>query len=72
MKDGYGGQQGESGKTPAKVGSKSGVYANSTNSMGPATTPNKQGWPGYECNNKRGAGFSSNVGADRKSGGGDY
>ncbi len=67
---GGGSMQGESGKTPAKVGSNQGAYAHSANTMGGASTPNKQAWPGYDGKrNQRGGGFSSDTGKDS---GGDY
>jgi len=69
----YSGQQGQSGKTPAAVGSKGGAYGYSANSMGPATTPNAQGWNGYDAEPIRGGAIKKSHRGMKNSGGGmDY
>lgn len=69
----YSGQQGQSGKTPSAVGSKGGAYGYSANSMGGATTPNAQGWNGYDAEPIRGGAIKKSHRGMKSSGGGmDY
>jgi hypothetical protein len=69
----YKGEQGQSGMTPSPVGSRTGAYGYSANTMAGAKTPNTQGWNGYDQGPERGGAIKSSHRGMKKSGGGmDY
>ena len=53
-------KKGESGKTPAMVGSKKGAYAYSANTVSDAMSPNVQGWNSYTQRPERGGDIKQN------------
>ena len=62
-------QQGQSGMNPKKVGAKGGAHDHSANYMYGVSTPNTQGWNGYDSGPERGGAIKGHHRGMKKSGG---